>query len=46
LFGQPGLQQVTLEMKSRLDGFFQAHADPRYDLWRGGKSKAKRVTEE
>ncbi len=46
LFGQPGLQQITQEMKSRLDGFFQAHADPRYDLWQGGRSKAKRVTQE
>jgi len=29
-------------LKARLDEFFQRHADPKYDLWRGGKSKAGR----
>jgi hypothetical protein len=28
-----------------LDAFFAAHADPQYDIWKGGRSKAKRHTE-
>ncbi len=27
----------------RLDAFFAAHADPRYDLWKGGASKTRRL---
>jgi arylsulfatase A-like enzyme len=42
-FGQPGTEAVTKEMAGKLDAFFQTHADPQYDLWKGGRSKAKRV---
>jgi arylsulfatase A-like enzyme len=44
LFGQPGLEPVRAELQGRLEAFFQAYADPQYDVWRGGRSKARRVT--
>lgn len=44
LFGQPGTQAVKAELAARLHAFFQAHRDPQYDLWQGGRSKAKRHT--
>ena len=37
---------MTKEMSGKLDAFFQTHADLQYDLWKGGRSKAKRVSEE
>lgn len=40
LFGQPKLAPVQQEMHARLDGFFAKYADPKYDIWRGGISKA------
>lgn len=40
LFGQPKLAGVQREMASRLNAFFNEYADPKYDLWRGGTSKA------
>lgn len=43
LFGQPGTETTTREMSAKLDTFFQTYAAPQYDLWHGGKSKAKRV---
>lgn len=43
LYGQPGLEAVRLEMAERLDAFFRQYADPQYDLWKGGRSKAKRL---
>jgi arylsulfatase A-like enzyme len=46
LFGQPGTGGPTHEMSAKLDLFFKTYADPQYDLWHGGKSKAKRVTAE
>jgi len=44
-FGQPGTEAVTKEMSGKLNSFFQTYADPQYDLWNGGRSKAKRVSE-
>jgi hypothetical protein len=32
------------DLAGRLDAFFQQYADPQYDVWRGGRSKAKRHT--
>ncbi|MFZ2640391.1 MAG: sulfatase-like hydrolase/transferase [Verrucomicrobiia bacterium] len=32
------------QLQKQLDGFFARYADPQYDLWRGGRSKAKRLT--
>lgn len=46
LFGQPGMETRRAELQTRLDAFFNTYADPKYDIWRGGGSKAKRVTAE
>lgn len=45
LFGQPGMEAKRDELASRLDDFFTRYADPKYDIWKGGRSKAKRHTE-
>jgi arylsulfatase A-like enzyme len=29
------------ELRARLDAFFKTYVDPQYDLWQGGRSKAK-----
>ncbi len=44
LFGQPGTESVKAGLQKRLEAFFAEYADPRYDIWKGGKSKAKRAT--
>lgn len=44
LYGQPGNESVRDQLKAKLDDFFQRYADAEYDLWNGGRSKAKRVT--
>ncbi len=41
-FGQPGTEAVQQDLAARLAAFFQQYADPQYDVWRGGRSKAKR----
>jgi arylsulfatase A-like enzyme len=38
--GDPGRAQVVAELSGRLDEFFAAHVDPRYDLWNGGTGQA------
>jgi arylsulfatase A-like enzyme len=45
LYGQPGTEAKRDELAKRLDDFFARTADPRYDIWKGGRSKAKRHTE-
>jgi len=45
LFGQPGAAEKRAELARRLEDFFTQYADPQYDLWKGGRSKAKRHTE-
>lgn len=40
LFGQPNLDETTIRMKARLDDFFETYADPKYDVWKEGSSKA------
>jgi arylsulfatase A-like enzyme len=45
LFGQPGTEPKRAELAGRLDAFFARYADPQYDIWKGGRSKAKRHTE-
>ena len=30
-------------LKEQLDAFFARYADPQYDLWHGGRSKANRI---
>jgi len=45
LFGQPGTEATQAELAGRLDTFFADYADPQYDLWKGGRSKARRITQ-
>lgn len=40
LFGQPKHADVQRTLAAQLDEFFQRHADPQYDVWKGGHSKA------
>jgi arylsulfatase A-like enzyme len=42
-FGQPGSEATQAELKCRLEAFFTRYADPQYDLWHNGRSKAKRL---
>jgi arylsulfatase A-like enzyme len=41
LFGQPGSESKRAELQQKLDAFFTRYADPQYDIWKGGRSKAK-----
>jgi arylsulfatase A-like enzyme len=45
LYGQPTVKEKQAELARRLDEFFNRYADPQYDIWKGGRSKAKRHTE-
>lgn len=44
LFGQPSLASTQADLARQLEAFFAQYADPQYDLWNGGRSKAKRHT--
>jgi arylsulfatase A-like enzyme len=44
LYAQPGTADIQADLAKQLDTFFTRHADPKYDLWKGGRSKAKRHT--
>lgn len=44
LFGQPRQAEIQQQLSRRLEEFFARHADPKYDLWRGGRSKTKLIT--
>jgi arylsulfatase A-like enzyme len=41
LLGQESAQAKQRELAHRLDDFFAKNADPQYDIWHGGRSKAK-----
>lgn len=43
-FGQPHTEEIRAELAKRLEDFFEVYADPQYDIWKGGRSKAKRHT--
>ncbi|HOD82514.1 MAG TPA: sulfatase-like hydrolase/transferase [Phycisphaerae bacterium] len=43
LIGQADHDRQQRELGHRLDAFFARYADPQYDLWRGGRSKAGRI---
>ncbi len=43
LYGQPDQAERTRILAARLDAFFDRHADPEYDIWHGGRSKAGRL---
>ncbi len=46
VFGQPGTEAKRDELAKRLDAFFRQYADPQYDLWNGGRSKASRLVKQ
>ncbi len=43
LFGQPAQAEIQRKMATELDSFFAEYADPQYDIWKGGRSKARRL---
>ena len=43
LFGQPTVADEQRELAEQLDAFFSRHADPQYDVWKDGRSKAGRL---
>jgi len=43
LYGQSGYETVQVQMSNRLKDFFEKYADPQYDIWKNGKSKARRL---
>ncbi|MDM8006155.1 MAG: sulfatase-like hydrolase/transferase [Phycisphaerae bacterium] len=43
LIDEPGQAGVQRQLRQRLEAFFKRYADPKYDLWRGGISKAPLV---
>jgi arylsulfatase A-like enzyme len=44
LYGQPTTDQIRGQLDERLAAFFKQYADPQYDVWNGGRSKARRIT--
>lgn len=44
LYGQPKQTDTQEELCKKLYEFFDRHADPKYDLWRGGRSKTHLLT--
>lgn len=45
LYGQPGMAETQQALQRRLEQFFERYADPQYDLWNNGRSKARRLTQ-
>ena len=43
LFGQPELASMQKQLARQLDDYFAEYANPEYDLWNGGRSKARRL---
>ena len=43
LFGQREHKAIQATMAARLHQFFNDYADPQYDIWKGGRSKARRL---
>jgi arylsulfatase A-like enzyme len=43
LADRPEYADVRGELSRQLEDFFSRYADPEYDLWKGGRSKAGRV---
>ena len=41
----PTPKPSAADLANRLDDFFARYADPQYDIWHGGRSKANRVTQ-
>ena len=45
LYGQPGAEEMQSALQAELDEFFDQYADPRFDLYRGGTSKAQLLSD-
>ena len=45
LYRQPGTEEKLIELSSRLNDFFEEYSDPQYNIWKGGRSKATRLSE-
>ena len=45
LYGQPKHKTIQKRLRKGLMAFFNAYVDPKYDVWRGGKSKVRLLTE-
>jgi arylsulfatase A-like enzyme len=45
LYGHPDRAETVLQLRRRMHEFFHAHADPKWDLWHGGRSKTDLITE-
>ncbi|MFW6163044.1 MAG: sulfatase/phosphatase domain-containing protein, partial [Planctomycetota bacterium] len=44
LYDEPAHAERRQALQARLDAFFARYAEPRYDLWKGGRSKTGRIT--
>ncbi|NQT51261.1 DUF4976 domain-containing protein, partial [bacterium] len=44
LIADPAHAATRRSLKARLARFFARYADPKYDLWKSGRSKTKRLT--
>jgi len=44
LYGQPGTEDKLADLSLKLNYFFDKYADPQYNIWKGGRSKASRLT--
>jgi arylsulfatase A-like enzyme len=44
LAGRPAHASVQAELRKRMYAFFDRYANPKWDLWKGGKSKADLIT--
>jgi arylsulfatase A-like enzyme len=43
-YGEAGLESIQAELRHRLYAFFDRYAEPKWDLWKGGKSKTGLLT--
>ncbi|MBT4136616.1 MAG: DUF4976 domain-containing protein, partial [Candidatus Latescibacteria bacterium] len=39
------VEEVVSNLRGKIDAFFNRYADPEFDLWKGGRSKAGRAVE-
>ena len=44
LYGQPKQADIQKQLRAKLYQFFDRYADPKYDLWHGGRSKTHLLT--
>ncbi len=46
VYGQARSEEIRVKLEKRLTEFFDQYAEAQYDIWNGGRSKAKRLTGE